>query len=345
MSFCFSRMATKLSELKPYMPQAILDPQKIYLLDNIDSPAAQNYESQLSPNSNVTRRVVSRTSSLYTTEHDAKSDHMKHHLVEIHTRKSGTLLAINVKNFHKMVNHSHQSASRFHTHFLEAVLEIIKEYRGIPEIFFGDRLLVSFNVMSTCMSYGFAACKTALSIAASYKNNVDDWLDQSTESGITFGIATGIVNTGVLGCTSMKRLSFVGPVVNMAYLLERLCIKYSTSIMCETNIAKSTETFFYFRIIDCIRFTKFSSDPILIMELKGIKGEVSKEEWMYELSNYDKDDPNIRLNTSWKLYLSGKVEEAKDTLGDAYTPNSRRLQTVIQLHPDGRYVNDSNFLY
>eukprot|EP01004_Peranema_trichophorum_P002672 NODE_1712_length_1839_cov_31.472611_g1453_i0.p1 GENE.NODE_1712_length_1839_cov_31.472611_g1453_i0~~NODE_1712_length_1839_cov_31.472611_g1453_i0.p1 ORF type:complete len:392 (+),score=65.48 NODE_1712_length_1839_cov_31.472611_g1453_i0:129-1178(+) len=349
MSMCFALMASNLVQFRSFMPQSILTTPET-------GPSSPGVEDRITESKSTTNKsfdVVNHSSKQ--TDHSFSSRHEDKQMriltvVEVSSRRAGAIVLVNIKQFQSIIHDSHVVAAKYHTQVLEAVSSIANRNKGLVEPFLGDHIMMTFNLVSNCTVYANMSCKTALEILNHYKTNVESWSnimkhDLKKTGGLSIGLSQGHVNVGVMGSSNMKRLSFIGPSVNMVYLLERLCGKYKINSCCDTNLEQHATSFFYFKTIDRILFEKYNTKPILIYEVVKEKRNSGMDEWMYELGSAEKDDPFNYINSSWKLFIQGKVDEAREVLGEPQSPTSIRLSSLFKQYPNGGYVDPTPYWY
>eukprot|EP01004_Peranema_trichophorum_P002380 NODE_1444_length_1952_cov_42.611810_g1223_i0.p1 GENE.NODE_1444_length_1952_cov_42.611810_g1223_i0~~NODE_1444_length_1952_cov_42.611810_g1223_i0.p1 ORF type:complete len:517 (-),score=95.73 NODE_1444_length_1952_cov_42.611810_g1223_i0:400-1908(-) len=339
----FFKMVEQLIEYRSYMPQSVL-------VKELPEPVATTTtkpNSNPNPNANATSvRKTSMDPSSFNTRSSISQSQLESVNTHIHFTRLGmglisrkvTILVINLKKFLSLSKMGHSVMQSQHDNFLSTILPIITEGKGVPEPFLGDHVMVSFNAVTQCPAHVLSACTASLRmIQAMNKKESNPKID------LEIGLATGQAEVGNLGCKEMKRFAILGSVVNLSFLLQRLCKKYDVQICTDSHTASNCMVCYY-RTLDRINFPKFSDKPIIVQELYAER-KVAQDEWMYEINAGDNDDPNADHNLAWKLALMGKFSEAGKKLEMVNHEASLNILKDIIFNSRTNYVDDERYWY
>ena len=216
-------------------------------------------------------------------------------------KKQITALALNSKGHLKSIS---DDVLAGHSQFLEKVTTIITAHKGIAETLSGDRMLAMWNTVNDTTGQAAHCCDAALAL-------------QSLQDGVTanVGIAKGSAQFGLFGGEGTKRYDVLGSVIPSASLLMVLNKQYATSILTAPALENDAGSFFYFRIVDYVCYTKMDGAACFVFELVSRK-ETDGEEWMYELEAADGKDPCSTLNAAWRQYIKeGKLTSSAGVTG------------------------------
>eukprot|EP01004_Peranema_trichophorum_P003570 NODE_2551_length_1553_cov_20.026573_g2197_i0.p1 GENE.NODE_2551_length_1553_cov_20.026573_g2197_i0~~NODE_2551_length_1553_cov_20.026573_g2197_i0.p1 ORF type:complete len:491 (+),score=68.99 NODE_2551_length_1553_cov_20.026573_g2197_i0:135-1475(+) len=325
MTIMFCRMSKNLMEYRSYMPQSIL--KKEFTSNEDESTEIITNDSKLHSQDDNRSRTKKRLESIS--------------FKELHVIRT-SIVMVNISGFHHIVAQNHTFAEKFHSTLLDYMLNVVHQTRGLAEPFFGDHLMVSYNTLSKSGIHHQCACRASIKFKQCIQIASKQLLDMDIQPSMTIGISSGQVHIGTMGCSGMKRFSIIGPCVNLAYMLERLCCLYEASVCVDQVVQGQTSTQFYFKIVDRVLYNKYSENPMFIYQLVSEKNQDTQDEWMYEVNDAEAGDPHKKYNSAWKLFVNGKFTEAKEQLH--HCTSNEYLLKLIDKKVGPNYVNP-NILY
>ena len=92
-----------------------------------------------------------------------------------------------------------------HSKMVETAMHVFSTFKGMPDIFIGDHLHVSFNASTACPLHTTSSVTAVLQ----YKDKVDT-LCRHDKDPFNISIGSGKAMCGDLGCSAMKRYNIVG---------------------------------------------------------------------------------------------------------------------------------------
>eukprot|EP00755_Sulcionema_specki_P009586 Sspe_Gene.44105::Locus_21607_Transcript_1_1_Confidence_1.000_Length_3041::g.44105::m.44105 len=236
---------------------------------------------------------------------------------ELKIRKM-SFLVLNCVGFHHMVNNLDlKSMLTAHSKILARILTAVKETKGIPEGFNGDRVAANWNGAKPNPCHRFHAVRCSSTIKTAFKElepvslmGGDCWVPIPSIA-VTFGEVT----CGNMGCDTMKKYTTIGTVVPWVYALERLNRIYNTTILIDEALALEIGPEFFTRVVDKVSYTKLRSAPILISEVLHAK-TAENMEWMYQLEVTENNDPNGEFNRIMREILTGSLTKATSLVNE-----------------------------
>ena len=134
----------------------------------------------------------------------------------VHTKMHSVRATLLQTNIHNSLQHyadmAVESYQSFFSSLLSDTLRSIHALKGIVDLFLGDRMFVSFNASRPCQGHAAAAVAAAKRYAL---------LTVRSEAQMDAGIVTGRALCGNMGCSEMRRFSFLGNLPLMAAGVER----------------------------------------------------------------------------------------------------------------------------
>ena len=210
-----------------------------------------------------------------------------------------TLLTVNIKDTLRLVEQDSAHFSSFFTTLLLKTLKATESYRGMVDVFVGDRVHCSFNTLRQCANHATSALHTATML-----------LQDSKLSQVNIGVATGKVLRGDMGCAVMRRFSMVGTLVRDVHGMERAGRILGCDVLCNRLCFSDAECEHEMRLIPCkVEVSATSDTPEVVAELLLDSGPSASptEEWMYQIGK-NKEWENY--NTAVRRYLKGDVSAA-----------------------------------
>ena len=215
------------------------------------------------------------------------------------TSVKATLLTVNIKDTLRLVEQDSAHFSSFFTTLLLKTLQATESYRGMVDVFVGDRVHCSFNTSRQCANHSTSALHTATMLFRGLKL-----------SQVNIGVATGKVLRGDMGCEVMRRFSMVGTLVRDVHGMERAGRILGCDVLCNRMCFSDAECEHEMRLIPCkVEVSATTDTPEVVAEL--IPGnevaEREAEEWMYQIGKSKKWE---NYNTTVRKYLKGDVSAA-----------------------------------
>ena len=215
------------------------------------------------------------------------------------TSVKATLLTVNIKGTLRLVEQDSAHFSSFFTTLLLKTLQATESYRGMVDVFVGDRVHCSFNTSRQCANHATSALHTATML-----------LQDSKLSQVNIGVATGKVLRGDMGCEVMRRFSMVGTLVRDVHGMERAGRILGCDVLCNRMCFSDAECEHEMRLIPCkVEVSATSDTPEVVAELLpgNEEAEHEAEEWMYQIGKNKKWE---NYNTTVRKYLKGDVSAA-----------------------------------
>ena len=215
------------------------------------------------------------------------------------TSVKATLLTVNIKDTLRLVEQDSAHFSSFFTTLLLKTLQATESYRGMVDVFVGDRVHCSFNTSRQCANHATSALHTATML-----------LQDSTLSQVNIGVASGKVLRGDMGCAVMRRFSMVGTLVRDVHGMERAGRILGCDVLCNRMCFSDAECEHEMRLIPCkVEVSATSDTPEVVAELllDNEQAYHATEEWMYQIGKNKKWE---NYNIAVRQYLKGDVSAA-----------------------------------
>eukprot|EP01004_Peranema_trichophorum_P000069 NODE_1007_length_2185_cov_27.232299_g860_i0.p1 GENE.NODE_1007_length_2185_cov_27.232299_g860_i0~~NODE_1007_length_2185_cov_27.232299_g860_i0.p1 ORF type:complete len:514 (-),score=61.19 NODE_1007_length_2185_cov_27.232299_g860_i0:644-2011(-) len=132
------------------------------------------------------------------------------------TRRIITSVVIDIKGFDSWLDrYNSRELVEEHRKYLDIICKITTQYNGTTDVFYGDKLLITWNTMNKNMDHhSFDAATCSMSIKREFNST-------------RIGVATGPAIFGTMGCDGMRAFSVVGPSVTTAFDLIQFARKRS----------------------------------------------------------------------------------------------------------------------
>ena len=235
------------------------------------------------------------------------------------TSVKATLLTVNIKDTLRLVEQDSAHFSSFFTTLLLKTLQATESYRGMVDVFVGDRVHCSFNTSRQCANHATSALHTATMLLRGLKL-----------SQVNIGVATGKVLRGDMGCEVMRRFSMVGTLVRDVHGMERAGRILGCDVLCNRMCFSDAECEHEMRLIPCkVEVSATSDTPEVVAELLLDSGRSASptEEWMYQIGKNKKWE---NYNTTVRKYLKGDVSAAAVEEAEQGCPCER---SPLNVHP------------
>ena len=221
------------------------------------------------------------------------------HVALVLTSVKATLLTVNIKDTLRLVEQDSAHFSSFFTTLLLKTLQATESYRGMVDVFVGDRVHCSFNTSRQCANHATSALHTATMLFRGLKL-----------SQVNIGVASGKVLRGDMGCEVMRRFSMVGTLVRDVHGMERAGRILGCDVLCNRVCFSDAECEHEMRLIPCkVEVSATSDTPEVVAELilNTEAADRVTEEWMYQIGKNKKWE---NYNTAVRKYPKGDVSAA-----------------------------------
>ena len=232
-----------------------------------------------------------------------------------------TLLTLNIKD---TLRHLEEDSARFSQLFASLLLKTLQatvSWRGMVDVFVGDRIHCSFNASKQCGSHATSALHAA------------NALMQGTDgvaSHANVGVASGKVLRGDMGCDVMRRFSMVGSLVRDVHGMERAGRVFGCDVVCNRLCFSDAECEHSLRLLPCKVEVARDCEPEVVAELAvqtQAPAAAVVDEWMYQIGEKkDWED----YNQAVRKYLKGEV--AAHTV-EGMTHTGAFVQTPARVTP------------
>ena len=295
----FDSMRELLVHYKAFMPQSVL----------VESSSDDGAATTESGSSNLSHSVSSHCSN-----HSEAA--VYGHAILTRTglkQKRIALLLANLRNFH---HYTDEAVLERHTSYLEALLLKTRQYRGVVDSVSGDKVTVSFNAVTHTPQFERAALEMALSLQLGME------LDGNVAA------SCGSVRVGNLGCTMMKSFAIVGTLVGRVWQLERWGRAWQVPLLIDgcmhANAVSIADTRKVLRVGD--------EDRVLTLhEVTALKGAGTRNEWMYQLEEMERNDPHKKENIAFDALYDSDAATAAEAFANVHQKDRPHLQALYDL--------------
>eukprot|EP01064_Diplonema_japonicum_P026184 TRINITY_DN3759_c2_g2_i1.p1 TRINITY_DN3759_c2_g2~~TRINITY_DN3759_c2_g2_i1.p1 ORF type:complete len:857 (+),score=191.53 TRINITY_DN3759_c2_g2_i1:89-2659(+) len=308
MQISFLQMMKNLVEYRNYMPASVLQDDVEEENDETSEETTISRVTGGGKSESLKLSKLSDSSSLHAMRNHAISGTEARH-------KKVTLLACNMLSFLNGQGDGATQLLKGVADYLTMALHYIKNSKGVPDSFNGDRLFASWNGVRACSSYRTAAYNCARGISR----------DQSTGKRFSIGIVSGEVRCGNMGCDGMKKYTFVGSLASWVHIVERVGRIRGADVAIDNVVREEVATVAFTRSLQHVVFTKHAPGTLMIYQAMHEK-EVREEEWMYQLEAGNSSDPYKAYNMSYEQFMDKNIESARKSLEDVQDDNSEVLK-------------------
>eukprot|EP01006_Ploeotia_vitrea_P010635 TRINITY_DN27591_c0_g1_i1.p1 TRINITY_DN27591_c0_g1~~TRINITY_DN27591_c0_g1_i1.p1 ORF type:complete len:666 (-),score=29.45 TRINITY_DN27591_c0_g1_i1:110-1915(-) len=229
-----------------------------------------------------------------------------------------------------------------HGAFLAKANSIIQAYGGTIEHFTPNTIVAVFNASSKCVSHMKQACLCSLQCRRELNELTFPW---SNEYGITirakFAISSGKALVGVMGPENAKSFVVGGSLVQFSQVYTRILRSLPCcTVLVDDTIFRQVEMEFSCQGIDFCFIPYLDSQRELYQLIS--RKEFKVDEWMYQLEEFEKNDPMRFYTAAWKHYREGQYDQALGSLESHQCLHSedgvakylqRRLHVKLDLAP------------
>ena len=229
-----------------------------------------------------------------------------------------TLLTVNMKDTLRFLDEDCALFSSFFTTLLLKTLQATESYRGMVDVFVGDKVHCSFNASRQCANNSISALRTA------------SMLLRGSTSQVNIGVASGKVLRGEMGCDVMRRFSMVGTLVRDVHGMERAGRILGCDVLCNRMCFSDAECEHVLRLLPCkvdVSATCAEHEVVAELLLHDTPSDSPAEEWMYTIGRNSEWE---HYNTAVRKYLRGDVSAAAVEEAAQGCPCSR---SPLSVHP------------
>ena len=229
-----------------------------------------------------------------------------------------TLLLVSIKDTLRFLEEDVAGFSQLFTTLLLKTLQATESYRGMVDVFIGDRVHCSFNASKLCASHATSALHTAFTLLGKASD---------LESLINIGIASGTVLRGDMGCDVMRRFSMVGPLVRDVHGMERAGRFFGCNVLCNRLCFSDAECEHDLRLIPCKVEVDAGCEHEVVAELlmNDSGYHTAADEWMYMIGGKKLWDD---YNQTVRKYLRGEVPASAVGAATAHGDTARNPPSV-----------------
>eukprot|EP01065_Artemidia_motanka_P007868 TRINITY_DN13938_c0_g1_i1.p1 TRINITY_DN13938_c0_g1~~TRINITY_DN13938_c0_g1_i1.p1 ORF type:complete len:1029 (+),score=200.07 TRINITY_DN13938_c0_g1_i1:183-3089(+) len=243
------------------------------------------------------------------------------------TKKKVSLLTINVQRFSlSAVKVPSERVVQELGRYLQALMQVVQKSKGIPDCFNADRFYASYGALKPVATNKTAACVAAwhcVEQAGPLIGAIDPKLTLST------AVAAGDVFCGNMGTEGMKKFCFVGQANSIVHRLEQYNYQFKTFLMVDGPVANEASQKVRVRMLPQM---PTAVKPVKVFHVTAMQEAAAEDEWMYQLEEANKGDPNAEFNRAMDLFHQGGFQEARAILlADNEKAPSEQHDLVLQL--------------
>jgi class 3 adenylate cyclase len=222
------------------------------------------------------------------------------------SQRNVSVLVVNLRGFHRtFALHGAEEAVLLQREMLAAVERVSRANKGVVDYFFGDHVVVSYNASQTTSSHTMKCATAMLQLQAA----CCDLAQRPAFNGLNCGMATGSAFVGNMGTAFTKHYCSVGPVVNRAMILERLCKPLGVATLLTNQAARVIENEIFYRHVDVVRLPGIVG-ATCVSTLVGAKAQRDGEEWMYAMARNEATDVDASRNAAFDAFAGGDAAAA-----------------------------------
>ena len=148
-------------------------------------------------------------------------------------KKLVSVAAMNLQGFVQSATRvSRTSLVALHSHYIDAVMKTVKDYRGVADSFSGDKVLATFNAALQCGAHTDKSTACAFHLAKR--------LGGDERLRVNVAVCTGLALCGNLGCPMMKKYNVIGEVASTVRTVERLGSAWSVPVIVDSSTVSDT---------------------------------------------------------------------------------------------------------
>eukprot|EP01063_Lacrimia_lanifica_P004494 TRINITY_DN1251_c0_g4_i1.p1 TRINITY_DN1251_c0_g4~~TRINITY_DN1251_c0_g4_i1.p1 ORF type:complete len:963 (+),score=241.95 TRINITY_DN1251_c0_g4_i1:62-2950(+) len=351
MQLSFRQMVKNLVEYKQYMPASLLVSDE----EGESDAVVERNESGSSRASSGARSRMSRVSSGSPDKPrpEAVKSPNTHSLapgrrgppgVGVDLRRRSISVAVyNVRGYLQLATQLlDKELTDLYASMLSTLLAVFQRHRGVCDTFAGDRIIVAHNAFSNQCTHRVSAAQAAL-LACDKVGHL------ATSSGgrlsLSFAVGSGDGRVGQMGCTGMKKVTIISPVVPWVVAMETYNKVRRYRGVVDAYVATEGAAMLVLRQTDVVwsdkrlgerhtaaaaaaagapppltlppspaEATPTARQTINVYEVLGERTH-NNEEWMYQIGS-PQDDTHTHWNDMFEALVSGDANVAKKVFAD-----------------------------
>ena len=182
--------------------------------------------------------------------------------------------------------------------YISTIAKLCQDSRGVPEGFYGDKVCLHWNAIVPVTSHGCLASNCCYSAQQ---------LLLTSDCKTSVAVVSGEVSCGNMGCTGMRKFTFLGSLVPWLMVLERHNSVFGTDFLVDQYVQSDITTSFVCKLLESLYFEKHSSLGILVYQVVN-PIPVTSPTWMYKLG--DEINPFTRRNLVLQHYFNLEWDQA-----------------------------------
>ena len=279
--FSLDRVLDALTQYKPYLPQSCFCNDHIVIDDS-----STCISSALSSAKSTSVSLVE--GSQFST------------VKAIFTKCFATLLVTNFRGSLILLQTSIDQYTSLHSITTDTAISVFGKFRGVVELFIGDRFHVSFNAVK---QKNFCHATSAVKGAVLFRKLMKDF---NSKLSINISVSTGALIGGDLGSYILRRFTEIGRPATEVFIMERFGRKFNYSLLCSRRTSDECDQNNLFLLPNTIWCC---GEETLLFELTQNGQELllqsinkKDSEWMYHLSELE-EDAQKSYNKDMMTYL------------------------------------------
>ena len=203
-------------------------------------------------------------------------------------RKRVGLLLTNLRDFH---SHNDSAAQTRHTSYLGCILVQTRVFKGVVDSVSGDKVTVNFNAVTRTLQCEKSVVEMALALQGCPEFN-----------GGNIAASVGSVRCGNMGTSAAKGFALVGTMLRVVWRMERWGRLWDVPFVIDEALRSSVLAVVHTRKL----LRAQNGEQVLTLHAAlALRQEVAADEWMYQLEDMDKSDPNKAANTAFDALYDG----------------------------------------
>eukprot|EP01065_Artemidia_motanka_P011629 TRINITY_DN162_c1_g2_i1.p1 TRINITY_DN162_c1_g2~~TRINITY_DN162_c1_g2_i1.p1 ORF type:complete len:992 (+),score=277.06 TRINITY_DN162_c1_g2_i1:417-3392(+) len=329
MELSFLQMIKNLREYRSYMPASVLVDDDDD--EDIEAEAATEVRSSISrsvdqsggTSGNLERhldRQSTKSGSKYSRSQMASTLGRSHANrrappkgigVGLHKKKVA-ILTSNIKDFSQLAAVTTERTIDCVAKYLDVLVGTTQKLKGLPDTFCADRYYATFNAVKPCATAKTVCAEAAVHCISQALPVIEEALGMKggLAGRLVMLCAGGDVHCGNIGTDGMKKFCCIGFPASFVHVLCRGSEQWKVSAVCDSNTVSEASQRCLVRLLPPIQF---KSGQHKIGEVQGMK-KVSEDEWMYQLEEGEKADPNAPFNGAIQQWMQKDYASAKQII-------------------------------
>eukprot|EP01065_Artemidia_motanka_P003226 TRINITY_DN1153_c0_g1_i3.p1 TRINITY_DN1153_c0_g1~~TRINITY_DN1153_c0_g1_i3.p1 ORF type:complete len:320 (+),score=89.55 TRINITY_DN1153_c0_g1_i3:79-1038(+) len=228
-------------------------------------------------------------------------------------KKNAAFLSLNIQDFCCIAKEMGAGLLKLHSDYLSAAVEAVKQSKGLPDNFAGDRFYASFNAAKQTMQAKAAAGRCAQKLFTAVAAVVQP---TGRAPNVSIAATAGEAQCGNMGVDGMKKYCMIGVPASFLHVAEQSNYRRKTNVLIDQKVKNDVENNLQLRLMVQV---KYKREDRRLYQVMGEK-QMAEDEWMYQLEEANKGDPGKVFNQAMESMFEGKYQEAHDALkGDTVT--------------------------